>query len=198
METALRVLVPRIVPGVPYDVRVFKGKQDLLAKLPQRLGGRANWADNAGLGLVVVIDQDVEDCSELKQRLIECAKEAGMVCASRSGGRPGNVLNRIAIEELEAWFLGDVAALVKAYPGVPASLGARKRYRDPDGVTGGTWEALEKVLMDAGHHPGGLAKSRAAAEIAAHMDVESNASKSFQVFRDGLRFFLQRGDDAQA
>ena len=198
METALRILVPRIIPGVSYEVFAFDGKQDLLDKLPKRLDGYQRWAGNVGLGLVVVVDRDADDCNELKDRLAECAHAAGMTSVSRAAGRPGTVLNRIAIEELEAWFFGDVPALVQAYPGVPVSLGAGRKYRDPDAVTGGTWENLERVLMKAGHHPGGLAKSRAAADIATYMDVETNESRSFQVFRDGVRLLVQEGTHAQA
>lgn len=51
---------------------------------------------------------------------------------------PFQVLNRLAIEELEAWFFGDVAALHSAYPRVPSTLGRRSRYRDPDAIRGGT------------------------------------------------------------
>lgn len=198
MERVLRIVVPHIVPDVSYDVFSFNGKRDLLAKLPQRLHGYQRWAGSAGLGLVVVVDQDGDDCHDLKGRLVDCAVDSGMSCCSVLSRTTGGVLNRIAIEELEAWFFGDVAALVAAYPGVPASLGSRRRFRDPDGVSGGTWEALERVLMDAGHHRGGLVKSRAAADIAAHMDVENNRSRSFQVFRDGVRFLVQGSADAQA
>ncbi len=95
-------------------------------------------------------------------------------------------INRIAVEELEAWFFGDVGALVAAYPGVPETLDRRAKYRNPDAIAGGTWEALERVLQEAGHHGGGLAKVRAARDIAAHMDPGRNRSRSFQVFRDAI------------
>lgn len=96
------------------------------------------------------------------------------------------VLNRIAIEELEAWFFGDVEALRAAYPKVPATLGSQARYRDPDAIVGGTWEALERVLQGKGYHRGGLQKIKAAKEIAAHMDPARNRSRSFRVFMEGL------------
>jgi len=96
------------------------------------------------------------------------------------------VLNRIAIEELEAWFFGDVEAVCTAYPGVPATLANRAPYRDPDAVAGGTWEALGRVLKQAGHHGSGLRKGEAARAIAEHMDPARNRSRSFGHFRDGL------------
>ena len=98
---------------------------------------------------------------------------------------------RIAIEELEAWFFGDIPALKTAYPKIPASLTQKAPYRDPDNINGGTWEQPEKVLMEYGYHPGGLEKIRAAKEISEHMDPETKRSKSFQVFRDGLRSIFE-------
>ncbi|MEI2579637.1 DUF4276 family protein [Scytonema sp. PRP1] len=96
------------------------------------------------------------------------------------------VLNRVAIEELEAWFFGDLHALINAYPGVSPNLENQAKYREADAITGGTWEALEKVLQRAGHHKGGLEKTRAAREISLHMNPSNNRSKSFQIFYDGL------------
>lgn len=90
------------------------------------------------------------------------------------------------VEELEAWFFGDVQALVTAYPGVSPHLATQAKYRDPDAITGGTWEALEKVLQRAGYHQGGLEKVKAAREISLHMNPLDNRSKSFQIFYEGL------------
>ncbi|MEB3342658.1 MAG: DUF4276 family protein [Okeania sp.] len=86
------------------------------------------------------------------------------------------------IEELEAWFFGDIPALTKAYPKVSKSLSQNAKYRDPDDIKGGTWEALEKVLQGKGYHQGGLEKLRAARDISPHMNPTENTSKSFQVF----------------
>jgi hypothetical protein len=91
------------------------------------------------------------------------------------------------VEELEAWFFGDVPALVLTYPGVPSTLANQRGYRDTDAIKGGTWEALERVLQSAGHFQGGLPKIQVAREVGANMDPDRNASKSFQVFRDSIR-----------
>jgi hypothetical protein len=181
MEIALETLLPRIVPGTDFVIRRFNGKQDLLRKLPQRLSGYKQWVATNQVALVVVTDRDDDDCHLL-------ADAAGIPRASVATSTAGVVLNRIAVEELEAWFFGDTAALVTAYPGVPETLATRAKFREPDDVKGGTWEALERVLQAAGHHRGGLAKIRAARDISLHMDVESNSSQSFAAFRDGVRF----------
>ena len=96
------------------------------------------------------------------------------------------VINRLAIEELEAWFFGDPEALVQAYPRVPATIGRKAQYRNPDAIAGGTWEALERVLQKAGYFPGGMSKVETARNISKYMDPLRNSSKSFQVFRDAV------------
>jgi hypothetical protein len=190
MQQTLRLLLPKIVPGVSFEVRDFRGKHNLLKVLPARLRGYRSWIDAASTRVVVVVDRDDDDCVELKDQLRRAAEQAGLCTAT--GGQ--HVMNRIAIEELEAWFFGDIPALRKAYPRVPPSLGKQAGYRDPDAITGGTWEALERVLQTHGYHVAGLRKLQAAGDVATHMDVESNRSKSFQIFRDGLRRLVNEGD----
>ena len=152
-EQALRVLLPRIIAGVEFDVRVVQGKPDLLRKLPDRLKGYARWIESADTRLVVLVDRDDEDCLSLKAQLEQMATAAGLsTISSASASKRVDVANRIAVEELEAWFFGDVPALCAAYPCVPNSLGNQAKYRDPDGIRGGTWEALERVLQECGYH----------------------------------------------
>lgn len=185
-EAALELLLPRILgPDVTFKLHPFQGKADLLRKLPSRLKGYSRWLPS-DWRLVVLVDEDREDCRELKRELIEAIRGAGLTRASRTKSA-GNVLPRIAVEELEAWFFGDVAALCAAFPRVPPSLSSQRPYRDPDGVAGGTWEALARVLKRAGHFVEGYPKIEAARQVAARMDPDRNSSKSFVAFRDGLR-----------
>jgi len=95
------------------------------------------------------------------------------------------IFREFRIEELEAWFFGDWDAVRACYPKVP-SIESKKKYRNPDAIKGGTWEALEKVLQSSGYFPGGLRKIEAAGAIAAKMDPSRNTSKSFCVFRDAV------------
>lgn len=194
-ERALEVLLPRIVPGVDFKIRVFREKLDLLKQLPDRLKGYAAWITRADTYLVVLVDRD--DCLALKAEMEQMAAAARLPTATAvPASRRVRVLNRIAVEELEAWFFGDVTALCAAYPRVPDSLGQQAKYRNPDAVRGGTWEALECVLQERGYHRGGLAKVAAATEIAQHMNVDVNRSRSFQVFRDGVRRLVAGGTNA--
>jgi Domain of unknown function (DUF4276) len=187
-EQALRVLLPKILgQGQALEILRFNGKPRLLRELPKRLRGyRRQRRDD--LAIVVMVDRDRQDCRELKEQLETSARQAGFATPSSPDGRGRfQVVNRIAVEELEAWFFGDVEALCAAYPGVPENLDKRRGFRDPDAIAGGTWEALERVLKDAGHHRAGLAKVRAARDVAGHMQPERNRSASFQSFCGGIR-----------
>ena len=187
-EVALTDLLPRIVGKAhTFHIHVHQGKLDLLAKLPGRLRGYQAWLPE-DYRIVVLVDNDTGDCRVLKESLEHAAREAGL--ATKSAAQSAGdccILNRVAVEELEAWLFGDPAALLAAYPKLPASLGTRPKYRDPDAISGGTWEALERELRRAGYYPPGMPKVETARNVSRHMDPERNRSKSFQVFRDGIR-----------
>jgi hypothetical protein len=187
LESALTQLLPKILPStVSSKIHAFRGKPDLLAKLPDRLKGYQAWLP-PDWKIVILIDQDLEDCLELKEKLEIMAISSGLITKSScQKDKSFQVLNRIVVEELEAWFFGDVQAIRQAYPKVSANLANQQPYRDPDAIKGGTWEALERVLKKAGYHPGGLEKYKASSEISQYMNPESNRSKSFQVFYQGL------------
>jgi len=185
-EKALESLIPKIVGNaVSFKIHPFQGKPNLLANLPARLKGYRQWLPS-DWHVVVLIDVDNEDCRALKQRLEQVAVDAGLATKTAAGGERFQVLNRLAIEELEAWFIGDEEALRAAYPRIEKNLAQKEKYRDPDAIAGGTWEALERLLQKAGYFRGGLGKVTAAREISQHMVPERNRSRSFQVFRDGL------------
>ena len=187
-EAALLNLIPKILEVEhTFAIHPFQGKPDLLANLPARLRAYRAW-NPENLRIVVLIDEDREDCKALKEQLEKAAKQAGLVTrTSKKGQSPFQVLNRLAIEELEAWFFGDVLAVKAAYPRIPATLGKKAKYRDPDSIAGGTWEALERELKKAGYYPTGMPKIEVSRSISRHMDVERNRSHSFQVFVNGLK-----------
>lgn len=187
LESALTQLLPKILPStVSSKIHAFRGKTDLLAKLPNRLKGYQAWLPR-DWKIVILIDEDREDCLKLKQKLEEMAILSGLITKSScQKNRSFQVLNRIVVEELEAWFFGDVEAIRQAYPKVSANLATKEKYRYPDAIKGGTWEALERVLQKAGYHQGGLEKYKASSEISQYMNPELNRSQSFQVFYKGL------------
>ncbi len=188
-EAALGNLLPRILPEeVAFEIRNFQSKDSLLKELPKRLNGYKSWFP-ADLRIVVLIDEDRQDCKQIKAHLERAAQQAGL--KTKSKGRKFQILNRIVVEELEAWFFGDVEALVTAYPKIPANLANKEKYRDPDAITGGTWEVLERLLQRYGYYSGGLPKIEVARKISGFMDPARNRSKSFQVFRAGLEAVLE-------
>lgn len=191
-KAALDELLPRLLgTQATFDVHAHEGKTDLLNNLDRKLRAYAKWLP-ADWRVVVLLDLDRQDCKELKNALERPAGKAGLGTKTSFRGKPGfRVLNRIAIEELEAWFFGDVEALCAAYPGVPTTLGSKSAFRDPDRIKGGTWERLEQVLQKNGYFKSGYAKVTAAREIAKRMDPSRNRSRSFQVFRDRLRALLE-------
>jgi Domain of unknown function (DUF4276) len=188
-EPSAKAALDRLLPKAMMDrhtftVHAFTGKSNLLDNLLPRLRAYAlrfqNDPETAGWRIVVLIDEDRQNCVELKQAILD---------AGRTAGIHQRILARVAVEELEAWYLGDLTAIRAAYPRVPATLNRRKGFRDPDSVAGGTWEALDRILKKSGYS-GGLRKIAAAEAIAPHMDPGRNGSHSFRVFWQGVERLL--------
>lgn len=186
MEAFLGVLLPRLLPsGHTFVVHPFQGKADLLGKLEARLRGYARWLPSDSR-IVVVVDRDDDDCHRLKQQLESIAATAGLRSRSRSGAEPWQLVTRIAIEELEAWYFGDWPAVCDTYPRVSAEIPRRSQFRDPDAITGGTWEAFERVLQRYGYFKTGLRKVEAARAIGSRLSPERSRSQSFIKFHEAI------------
>ncbi|MGD9599784.1 MAG: DUF4276 family protein [Steroidobacteraceae bacterium] len=110
------------------------------------------------------------------------SRRAGLRTRTRSGRERWQVVNRIAIEELEAWYFGDWTAVCSAYQRVSENVPRRRNFREPDAITGGTWEAFERVMRVYGYFKGGLLKIEAARAIGAHIDPTRSSSHSFRAF----------------
>jgi len=184
MEMALNILVPKIIGSQhTFVIHNFQGKKKLLKQLAKRMQAYANFLPD-DWRIVVLVDRDNDDCKQLKQKL--CT--ASQVIRQKKGDV---ILHRIAIEELEAWFLGDIPAIRIEFPKVPAKLDKQQKFRDPDAIKGGTWETLDKLLKDHGYQ--GLFKTQFAQQVAPHVAIDNNRSNSFQQFRDGLRRLINQG-----
>ncbi len=179
----------RIIPykGVGHIPKDLSGRTDprgrlLLNKLPRLLKGYGNSLREFPSAVIVVVDLDDKDCLVFKQQM--------MNILNTCNPKP-ITLFRIAIEEIEAWLLGDPTAIKMAYPGVREQI--LNDYVQ-DSVCG-TWETLadaiypggSQSLKNIGYPHIGRMKSKWAGNIAPYLDPERNHSKSFQVFRDGLR-----------
>lgn len=187
MEIALEALLPKLVRSdISINIRQFQCKDELLKLLPARLKGYAQWLPSNAVVLVVV-DRDDDDCSVLKQRLERAACDAGLTTRSNPGQAGFQVINRIAIEELESWFFGDWPAMCAAYPKLRASIPQRAGLRDPDAIKGGTWEALERELKRKSYFKAGLRKLELARTVSPMMDPTRNRSASFSSLRQALQ-----------
>lgn len=195
----LEVLIPKILgpQGEPHTWRLFsyKGigripqglsakadpsKRILLDRLPKLLQG---YGKTPGIdGVVVIVDTDKRNCKEFLAELKAVAESCNPV---------PNALFRLAIEEIEAWYLGDKNALFAAYP--KAKQDVLARYQQDSAC--GTWELLADAV-----YPGGVPAIKAvgwplpgqlkhewAMTIGPLMDIEQNGSPSFAKLRDGLR-----------
>ncbi|PKK87959.1 MAG: hypothetical protein CVV64_20855 [Candidatus Wallbacteria bacterium HGW-Wallbacteria-1] len=190
MQVTLEQILPQMLGEINYQVFPFQCKDELLKELPIRLRGFRSWIPEAW-SIIVLVDRDDDNCIELKQQLEIHAHSAGLITRSSSSeGRKFEVINRIVIEELEAWFFGDWNAVRTAYPRVPATIPKQAKYRNPDAIKGGTWEALERILQRAGYFSTGLRKSECAREIAQHMDIHHNTSHSFSMFKNAIESIL--------
>ncbi len=113
--------------------RPVPGREGLLDQLPAKMRAYGRSLNPDTDRLVVLVDQDKDNCQSLKQRLIEAWK----ACDPRP-----ETLFRIAIEELEAFYLGDPDAIRRAYPRM--KMGPLRDY-EQDSVCG-TWERFMQVI----------------------------------------------------
>lgn len=170
MKTLLDGLLPRLFPGwlekEHFQCIPHEGKSDLDRSIPIKLRAWRIPGDR----FVIVRDNDNADCVDLKARLISLCQQHG---------RP-ETLVRLVCQELESWYIGDLQALARAFDDHKIATPVyRKRYADPD-----AWQkpsAELKRLIPA------FQKGSGARVMAAHLDGESNLSRSYQVFLAGVR-----------
>lgn len=200
-KKALEILVPKII-GVNHTFRVhsYKGigrvpknlsnpadasKRILLDQLPRLLRGYgktfANYPDDNPAAVILVCDLDDKCRKVFRQELFEILE----ACKPQPNAR-----FCFAIEEGEAWFLGDIPAIKSAYP--KAKDAVLSAYVN-DSICG-TWEWLAEAVYAGGYtnlsakgwQSIGAEKSQWAEKICPHMDVTNNKSPSFVFFRQKL------------
>ncbi len=181
MEAFLETVLPKLLRGnVTFQIYPSRCKKELLKNLPNRLKGYSRWLP-ATWRIIVVLDRDNDNCRRLKQRLEDMAGQANLRTLT-SGANNWRVANRIVVEELEAWFFGDMDAVRTVYPRVAKTIECKASYQNPDAIRGGTWEAFERILQHAGYFRSGLRKIEAARQIGPHIEPDRNRSRSFKVF----------------
>jgi hypothetical protein len=130
MKNVLEILLPKIIPhesprAIEYSLHSHSGKSELKKSIPKKIKifGRQH-SYNEPVIVVILHDQHSHDCVSLKHELVE-------LCRS-SGNYP--FLIRIVCKELESWYLGDMEAIEKAYPGFKSQKYKNKR-KFPNPVT---------------------------------------------------------------
>lgn len=195
-ENLVRALMEKFTtryPEVTYDCKSFHGiggftrkntvketkTGKLLNDLATYLRGFNRSLQHIPAVIVVIIDNDNRNTEEFRNVLEQVAQQNRITT---------DHIFCIAVEEVEAWLLGDESAILAAYPN--AKLQHLHSYVQ-DSICG-TWEVLADVV-----YPGGCAKmkkscpsygeigkikSEWAINIGKNMMLDSNKSPSFQYF----------------
>ena len=199
-KKAMEILIPKLVSNdIPVRIHSYKGisripkgykpktdasKRQMLDQLPRLLQGIGKVPECKAV--VVICDLDNSDkhqfLSELNALLEICHPKPNAVFC-------------LAIEEFEAWYLGDINAIRKAYPRAKSDV--LNKYEN-DSICG-TWEVLanaiyaggSKVLNERGWQAIGEQKSVWAETISPYMNVQENASPSFNYMRNKLISIMQ-------
>lgn len=190
---------------ITYQIHCFKGigkipfkanrmsqikSKRLLTDLPMYLKGMdASLKDMPGKkAIFVLLDSDDEDCAKLKCSLMQMCQELEISI---------EVFFCIAIEEMEAWLLGDSEAVLKAYPMAKRHL--LQKYVQDSII--GTWEFLADIVYKGGiqslkrnassYYEIGEFKCKCAESIGELLDIRKNVSPSFNYFIRKLDMFCE-------
>jgi hypothetical protein len=175
MKVLLDGLLPRLFPGwlpeVHFKCVPHEGKSDLDKSIPIKLRSWRIPNDR----FVIVRDNDNADCITLKARLIKLCQD---------NARPDTLI-RLVCQELESWYIGDLAALAAAYPNQDLDTARyQKKFAQPD-----TWQ---KPSVELGRLVKGFQKISGARLIAQYLTRDANKSHSFRVFVIGVQRVAQQ------
>ena len=197
-KKALEILIPKLItPEHTFTIHMYKGigripknlggtsdasKRILLTELPRLLKGYgktfANYPSDYPAAVILVCDLDDKCLLDFRAGLDSILNACDPMPETRFC---------IAIEEGEAWFLGDINAIKSAYPGAKEDI--LNSYVN-DSICG-TWEKLADaifpggadVLSSKGWQAIGTEKSIWAEKITPYMNIDNNQSPSFNYLR---------------
>ena len=177
------------IPSKATRISQIKSKR-LLTDLPMYLKGMSSSLENmqGKKAIFVILDSDNKDCVKLKCSLMQMYQELQISV---------QVFFCIAIEEMEAWLLGDSKALLTAYPMAKRQL--LQKYIQDSII--GTWEYLADIIYKGGlqalrknassYYEIGIFKCECARSIGALLDIRRNISPSFKYFISKLDVFYK-------
>jgi hypothetical protein len=186
----------RVLPGQDVEVHPHQGKgnlpTDLLARpdhrhrgvldqLPATLRGFARTTSAERHAVVILVDADEQDPSVLAKNIERAAKAIAPSLSVTVG---------VAVEETEAFYLGDLAALKKAFP--DANMKLARAYL-PDSVCG-TCERFGEIVGDGGGNK--VAWAEAMGPVLTTTESKSR-SPSFKSFLGALRNLLPKATTAK-
>lgn len=173
----------RGIGGFPKGKKPKEAKSEqLLNDLPKRMRAiqaKYQYQSDNHVALFVVVDNDNRETEAFRNELRYLAER--------------NQINMdyvfcIAIEEIEAWLLGDYAALQAAYPELGDRILSKHSVYVQDSICG-TWEFLAELLTEGGRKEFfrnystpfeiGKVKAEWADRIGKVMDIRRNNSPSF-------------------
>lgn len=161
------ILLPKILPeNTTYRIYAHQGKQDLEKALKDTV---PSISKIPGARILITRDQDFEDCIKVKKTLIDLLNNK---CNC-------DYFVRVICKELEAWFIGDMKAIEKAYPRFKTEKHKNKsELKDSDNIDYPSKVLLKLIpeLSDKKYLP----KLEVAGKITPYIDLEKNTSKSFQ------------------
>lgn len=173
-KNVFEVILPKIIPeNVMFRIYSHQGKQDLERGLRSALPSISRIPNSR---ILITRDQDSSDCKELKEDLIAII---------------GNNCNcpykiRIVCRELEAWFLGDLSAIKKAYSRFrPENYIGRAEFRNVDNLTQPNDYLLKIIPEFTGRET--LPKLETSNTIAPFLKIEDNKSTSFNATINAIR-----------
>ena len=195
-----KILGPKGKPNTYRIVNIQELKHRVLATLPKKQARTLPWdailiqtlaiqlrAYSKALirknsVVIIVVDLDYRFFDQFRKRLEETFQ-------TNAPNLEGGI--RLAIEEIEAWILGDLPAVRRAYPLVKEYI---LTSYEQDSICG-TWEVLADAIFHggserltrAGYPLIGREKCRWAENIGQYMDMNTNHSPSFHAFRDMLQ-----------
>lgn len=202
----LDLIIPQLIGKEhTFHVHAYKG----IGRIPKNLHGRNNPADRLLLqnlpkilrGYGNTFKNDPENyrrvvlvVCDLDKKCLHLFRQELLKMLHACDPKPETVFC-IAVEEMEAWLLGDVPAVKKAYPSAQSAV--LNRYEN-DSICD-TWECLADAvykggrasLSSKGYQAVGFEKAQWAHTICPHMNVHRNKSPSFRYLKKKLEELIQ-------